>query len=1118
MSNTTTLFNTLERDVLGARLTKDGWFYVYDEQFVEIRSIKTCQLLAGFDAQESKMSEVKIIVEVVDAVIEGSRYLLVVMKNAAGMHSFSLFEPFSMSIQPLHSSQLTFLGAKITALQVSEACLDPTSNLKFHLMAVSKEEGRVEVFRLFPLMTMAARLEMTVVQQPAQYDWSMPEKVTNFQIIAPQLSSYAPLILYGTKDGKVGCLKLSENGIEIVGQEAGELSHGHVHFLKVDQSRQFDLHTILLVGRGGDSTPVSLSVYKVFLSGDEKIRLLHKKVLPNGAKSIQAVAMSQEEGSYQFVCAVSTLQSEQSRIIKLGCSDVSIYDMPNASGDVAPDTPIMDLARRGHSLEVVVLCQDRLTKFTGFMPPSTSINSGESSFPFDEWFSFDDNQVEVLFKQYAENVIKCRHILDGELFIDRILKQAGLSNPETIIPIRSPLDLRKLIYQLFTSALSSSEKYFITYYFIRSFSSNMVDDFCSKYLLSASSMVAIDCYWALDHGNAERACQSVADPSFGSDFSAKLINALCAYRRFADASLYIEAANPQCETEHDMKIRLQIMLRMGLPDAFLFQRKFSEDVSPKLFKQLLEYAFSEPLNHDNISTLLMLPYNLKEEDLFISFCQQEIASSFVKSCLILYYIQNGRFVEAIRHYETQKLLALSGNASVDSAIIMDESMECMMETLKRLLPAVQRHALEMELERALEPYQSAGPRPLLKPTAVPSFEQSQKNIIRTFLSNMQASVTENIVNNAIIEDNDVQMLDPQSTSVDIIPHTSTPLGVQALQASIKKPSSPFMMPPSTPKKETPPGTVPSSTSKPSPKQEVTMGSAKKAVFDDFVRPRDRAPSAQKRQEIPSPVPVFASPRTSSSPFGAPFGNISPFAKHTSSSPLNALMSNDASAAAEPPLQGLGSMSAATKLKKTRKSVARVNFLINETTFSQEDTCSAQGVSQDEEGQAIPKTPRSTRRKSVKQLAENETVESSRPLRKTPARTTRRSTSVSDMDDTENQAVHAGTPGVPTRQSRRRLMSDEDGPSSTPLKPRNVVEKVMELDTGKKPAQKTPRVKRTSASSTPAAPDEPMTMDELITPVKARGTAAKGRATKALVDTPRSGVMTRRMAQFLEGHE
>jgi hypothetical protein len=109
-----------------------------------------------------------------------------------------------------------------------------------------------------------------------------------------------------------------------------------------------------------------------------------------------------------------------------------------------------------------------------------------------------------------------------------------------------------------------------------------------------------------------------------------------------------------------------------------------------------------------ITNLLLLPYNDIEEDHLIDYCQKETASTFVKSFLVLYYIHHGRFVQAIRHYETQKLLSLSGDSAIGTSSIVDPVMDAITQTIRKLLPAVQRHALEIELEMAMEPYQATG--------------------------------------------------------------------------------------------------------------------------------------------------------------------------------------------------------------------------------------------------------------------------------------------------------------------------------------------------------------------------------------------------------------------------
>jgi hypothetical protein len=167
-----------------------------------------------------------------------------------------------------------------------------------------------------------------------------------------------------------------------------------------------------------------------------------------------------------------------------------------------------------------------------------------------------------------------------------------------------------------------------------------------------------------------------------------------------------------------------------------------------------------------------------------------------------------------------------------------------------------------------------------------------------------------------------------------------------------------------------------------------------------------------------------------------------------------------------------------------------------------------------------RTPRNTRSRKELIVEESEAGEGGRRLRKTPARTTRRSTVLHDSDDVENSSELAAS----SRQSRRRLVAEEAGGTSTPLKPHNV-EKVQAVETAKKASNRTPRSKKTFVATTPAVfDDEPMTLDELSGSVKTRShiaatpkTETKGRSQK-IVETPRTGVRTRRMANLLEGHE
>jgi hypothetical protein len=129
------------------------------------------------------------------------------------------------------------------------------------------------------------------------------------------------------------------------------------------------------------------------------------------------------------------------------------------------------------------------------------------------------------------------------------------------------------------------------YYFLRCYKDRGCEEYSSQHILSPSLTVTTDFYWALDHGNVEvifsllhnvrlltriayfikRAIQAVSDPLFDSEFPCKVLSALCAYKCFSEARLYLDSAQPPSETNEDQILRMQIMLRMGLSDAFLYQ-------------------------------------------------------------------------------------------------------------------------------------------------------------------------------------------------------------------------------------------------------------------------------------------------------------------------------------------------------------------------------------------------------------------------------------------------------------------------------------------------------------------------------------------------------------------
>lgn len=462
---------------------------------------------------------------------------------------------------------------------------------------------------------------------------------------------------------------------------------------------------------------------------------------------------------------------------------------------------VLDLAVTANSPQCSILFEDHLAKY--YPEEKVSEENFEPNFSKTPLFEalFSKKQSDFAYSEETISSIKSmRYSLDNVLMFDKLLLDTKISL--TLYPPQDPTTLELLFNKITGSLASGMVKNCLIYYLLKDNSASNADSFALKVSLSRPFVTAVNGFWSLDHGNYAEAVKYLSDPAvdlsdpqgqeenFG--WYEKIILALYKGKQYSLGLLFIQATGPSLMSEKIIKSVLEILSKTYLLGALDFQRKFCTFDTENSLNLIFTECFSNAKNNENLlSQLVTAPFTGVEERYLLEYCRSS-SSILLYDFLLNFYIQRGRYAEALQAYNT--LFVAKGLGD-------NPQRQNMMKNVGMLLPKTQLLALGLPIPAYIpqKKVQTSLSQSSLIRDGVPSQKTVLKALQENYVLSTPASVPqEKPVFGLPIED-DVEM-----KSVNVETPSKMKVGTSAnntpgpiLPSAQQSPSSPFIQPPFT---------------------------------------------------------------------------------------------------------------------------------------------------------------------------------------------------------------------------------------------------------------------------------------------------------------------------------
>ncbi|OMJ15258.1 hypothetical protein AYI69_g8257, partial [Smittium culicis] len=292
---------------------------------------------------------------------------------------------------------------------------------------------------------------------------------------------------------------------------------------------------------------------------------------------------------------------------------------------------------------------------------------------------------------------KNRQHVGGELFIDRMLLAAGISNGRELYPPTSYSAIKKLILQIYSSQLDMLKINSLLFYLLLDYdllaSSNqnlqLSSSFAVDTQLPSHFQLLVRGYWCLDNSFVDAGLLLLSDLTVEADWAREIIYVACLSGSYKNARIFLDTVRPTVdEFGRDSMLILRVYLNtLYVEDAFWFIRNVSNgsnsnSISDDLLDSMFEFCLG---NKAASSKLLHLPLNSREQNKLYHFCchntdsfvinsssdPKEKIINFIRSLSLLtkYLINNGSFIEAVMTIE----ILLSIKKLLESINLLDNS-------------------------------------------------------------------------------------------------------------------------------------------------------------------------------------------------------------------------------------------------------------------------------------------------------------------------------------------------------------------------------------------------------------------------------------------------------------
>jgi hypothetical protein len=704
------------------------------------------------------------------------------------------------------------------------------------------------------------------MQEPLIFDLN---SVNNPTITALSLfteASWDYLICFvGTDRGMVEIWKVGANGANYLSKIS---TKGFVSHLFCDSSSPLlNNHKSLFVGHGDKSTnnrnvPL-MELYNIgerftMISVQEKLRcepdyevgqLLSVSFTKNDSGYMLYTIYEQfESGNSEHLMLLDIFSTKSSQRIRREFFAVPEYGL------------IRDFAPTRFSHHFNILFGSRAGKYlcADDVPKESFDYHGPVLPSFEHWFGDDLN----LFPFIQTKIMKLqdmRATLDGVLLVDKLF-QLFQPLPATFPP-SNPNGLRQLFNTVCEKEDQSAVmKYCVVYYLLLFYSDARADKFVKEFGLSKPFVYAVNGFWALDNGNFSDAVRCLSDPSVNLEdapdvkfgWNEKILESFLINDRVEEALRFIHTTSLSLWSERIVSLILKVFCKSSILEAIKFQRKFAGKSAVSYLESIFNHVFLP--SPDPKSTKLLLGASLVpfEEKCLVNYCEAS-NSEFCHEFLVTYYIQQGRYTEALQANE--KLC--KNNRNPDKLRLLHD--------ISGMLPPVIQRVFNLALEVP----------PKLKPTSAATLSQSTLlRGKRATESDVLAALQDNYVEETILSTPDTGVLVEEVTEMEVDDTFDNENAEVPIMTEGKTPNkaSPEKSLPTPVKKISPTKSDQKNTTPQTPLAQVefkapSSNSVKKSPASPFMQPpftpqtRTASPFANAERKTPADLKPFKSPST-----------------------------------------------------------------------------------------------------------------------------------------------------------------------------------------------------------------------------------------------------------------
>ncbi|KAI8912750.1 nuclear pore complex assembly-domain-containing protein [Gorgonomyces haynaldii] len=616
------------------------WFFYYDQFGVQARPVDGCEeeTIGAFEADT--LHPKSRLLGCVDCELNGTDYILTLVKSPDGSQQFFLVDPLS-----LHQTALPFdLGTEsITNFATTKIYNDTFRYIIYgqgSFFCIGGIEAEHQTFT-------------ELIKSPT----SSNSKVTCVYCYVGK----EPLFFIGTSRGVVEVWKLGQN-FELAFLSKIATPHpAPINSIAFDDAKDpFQKNGLLVIGQNeAEKLITAFTVHNC-----TQYTLIHQNWSQDIHGTLSILKLARQSDGHNIFMA---FQNEN------GTTDVRVlFWGPNNTQSELLTVPLeftaLDIEPFGSSLAMHILSFGQLTTYFG---PTLNITNNIQA------LDFHINQ--FAYTPPKRHSIVERRSQDG-LLLDLLLGLLGFQ-PKLVYP---PQDIHQLnqFVRMLSSNVELLTKHCIIYYLLKDISQEDAKKYAYTNAMPQSFVLAMDGFWCFDNGQFKQGAHILMDASVDVDWAVQIVSTLCKHQLYDEAFQFVHIKKPHISND----ALIPVMTTLAKKDFHLALQLHRRSEKP-LFEKLLEECF-QPIRQDYIYQLLGTKLNKQEEDILRSFClsRDEKMIDF----LLLYLTQQNRYAQVVELY------------NVYLKHRSDPTRLALIENIKSLLPPVQRSMFELEVEQKIE--------------------------------------------------------------------------------------------------------------------------------------------------------------------------------------------------------------------------------------------------------------------------------------------------------------------------------------------------------------------------------------------------------------------------------